>query len=95
MSNEPTTGAEDFDYQYVTIAGETGVRIVNRESTVQFERQMERIGVWPEDKPSQRAWALSVMCQLTKSTWQDTKLSTVLTEADKIVEWVQDGVMPE
>jgi len=76
----------------VTIAGESGDR-VTIERNVVSEHVVYRsdIGVWPKDRPSQRAWALSAVIQhqptfATESNWDE-----MFAEAQRIVNWVQDG----
>ena len=77
----------------VNIASESGERIT-------IERNVERhsehtvyrsdIGAWPDDKPSQRAWALSVVVQKVFPIVKiDAELEEAFEAAQKIVDWVQ------
>jgi len=75
----------------VKITGESGER-VTIERNVYTEVVRERIGSWPKDRPSQRAWALSAVLQ-NKPTFKvdDHDWKALFGEAQQVVDWVQDG----
>jgi len=77
----------------VNITSESGERVT-------IERNVERhsehtvyrsdIGAWPEDKPSQRAWALSVVVQkIFPIVRAEDGLEEAFAAAQQIVDWVQ------
>jgi len=75
----------------VHIGGETGER-VTIERNVVSEHVVYRsdIGQWPEDGPSQRAWALSVVVQKLVPLFKtDDDLEEIFESAQKVVDWVQ------
>ena len=77
----------------VNIASESGDR-VTIERNVVSEHVVYRsdIGQWPDDKPSQRAWALSVVVQkIFPIVRAEDGLEEAFTAAQQIVDWVQDG----
>ena len=79
----------------VNIASESGERItIERNVERHSEHNVYRtdIGAWPEDKPSQRAWALSVVTQKLIPLFKtDDDLSELFAAAERIVEWVETG----
>ena len=75
----------------VNIASESGDR-VTIERNVVSEHVVYRsdIGQWPDDKPSQRAWALSVVVQKVFPIIRaEDGLEEAFAAAQQIVDWVQ------
>lgn len=87
----------DLQVTDVNISGESGER-VTIERNVVSEHVVYRsdIGQWPDDKPSQRAWALSVVVQkIFPIISVDDGMSEAFAAAQQIVDWVQDGKLPK
>ena len=78
----------------VNITSESGKRVTierNVVSNTEHAVYRSEIGVWPDDKPSQRAWALSVVTQKLIPLFKtDDDLSELFEAAERIVEWVQN-----
>lgn len=79
----------------VNIASESGERItIERNVERHSEHNVYRtdIGAWPEDKPSQRAWALSVVVQkIFPIVRAEDGLEEAFAAAQQIVDWVETG----
>jgi len=71
----------------VNIASESGVRVVERQLAV----VQDRIGVWPEDSCSQRAWCLSVVVNNRPNFKDALEFESMFEEAEKIRDWVMTG----
>lgn len=64
----------------VTIAGETGVRIVDR--TIQYTP----VAVWPKDSADQRMWALNLVVSYDQFPYEE-----MFERAQQVIDWINTG----